>query len=93
MREVKEEVNLDVLENDLEIVHISHRICSDRVYYDVYMEVKKYNWNLQINEPEKCSELLFVDISKLPEDNFVMYDIEQYVKSKNWENFSDIVLN
>jgi hypothetical protein len=42
-REIKEEVNIDVLEEDLEIVHIVHRVNSDRIYFDIYIEVLKYS--------------------------------------------------
>ena len=44
VREAKEEIGIDVLENDLEIEHISHRVSNDdRVYFDVYISVKKYS--------------------------------------------------
>lgn len=93
IREIKEEVNLDVLEEDLEIIHISHRVCPDRVYFDIYLEVKKYSWELKINEPEKCSELKFIDINNLPKDDYVMYDIETIKQAKKWIAFSDITFN
>lgn len=90
IREIKEEVNLEVCEENIEILHISHRVCPDRVYFDVYLEIKKYAWELKINEPDKCSELTFIDIDDLPKDDFVMYDIELIQQAQKWIAFSDI---
>lgn len=91
IREIKEEINLDINENDLKIIHISHRVCEDRVYFDIYIEVMKCTWKLNINEPEKCSELKFINIDNLPNDDFMNYDINCLKKAYNGEYFSDIV--
>lgn len=91
VREMKEELNIDIWENDLEIIHISHRVCSDRIYFDIYLEVKKYSWELKINEVDKCSELKFIDINNLPKDDFVLYDIDVVKKAEKWIAFSDII--
>ena len=93
IRESKEELDVDILDEDCEVAHISHRVNKwERVYFDVYVKVKKYSWKLKINEPEKCSELKFIDINNiLPEEkDLFSYDLDIIKMIKNWESFSEI---
>lgn len=90
IREMKEELNIDILEEDLKLLHVLHRVTKDRVYIDFYLEVLKYSWELRNNELEKCSEIKFFDINNLWEKDFVMFDIESIKKSKSWIFFSEI---
>ena len=98
IREAKEELDIDILEKNCEVVHISHRILSQegksetREYFDVYINVNKYSWEIKINEPEKCSELVFIDIENIPENEkkLFSYDLDIIKKIKNWEYFSEI---
>lgn len=92
VREAKEELWIEVKKEDLKVIHTCHRVKKDeRVYFDIYLEVKKYQWVIKRCEDDKCSEIRFVDINALPEDKFVMYDIETLRKAYSWECFSDIV--
>ncbi len=50
IRETKEELDINIVEKDLEIEHISHRVEGDRIYFDVYLSVKKYYWISKIAE-------------------------------------------
>ncbi len=88
-RELKEELWIEVVEQDLEIQHISHRVSADRVYFDVYIEVKKYSWNLKIAEPDKCSSLDFIDINNIKQNHLFSYDLEVIKKIKKSEKFSE----
>lgn len=90
IREMKEELDIDMLKDDLKVVHICHRVKKDRVYFDIYLEVKKYFWEIKINETDKCSELKFVDINNLPIDDFVNYDIDCVKKANSGEYFSEV---
>jgi len=56
-REAKEEVNLDILPEDLSILHIMHRKSSEHEYFDFFLEAKKYNGVLKNNEEDKCDEI------------------------------------
>lgn len=77
IRELKEEIDIDVQEKDIKVVHISHRISqSDREYFDVYLEVSDFTGTPVINEPEKCSALEYFDITSVNPEDFVMYDID-----------------
>ena len=96
IREAKEELDIDI--KDCEVVHISHRISKqekkldNREYFDVYVKVNKYSWEIKINEPEKCSELVFIDIENIPENEkkLFSYDLDIIKKIKKWDYFSEI---
>ncbi|MFA5917365.1 MAG: NUDIX domain-containing protein [Candidatus Gracilibacteria bacterium] len=93
IREAKEEVGIDIQENDLKVIHISHRISmGERVYFDIYVEAIKYTGEIKRCEGEKCSEIKFIDIDNLRDDKFVMYDIEALRKAKSGEYFSEVNL-
>lgn len=90
IREAKEEVWIDIQENDLKVIHISHRISEwERVYFDIYVEVTNYTWEIKRCEDDKCSEIKFVDIDNLGDDKFVGYDIEALKKVNSGEFFSE----
>ena len=89
-REAKEELDIDI--KDCKIVHISHRIAPNRVYFDFYAKVISYGGELKINEPQKCSELKFIDINNISdkEKDLFSYDLDIIKKIENWECFSEI---
>lgn len=70
VRECKEEVGIDVKIEDLTFVHVSHRsiLSLDKIYFDVYFIINKYDGVPSIMEPDKCSELDWFDIDNLPHD-------------------------
>ena len=68
VRECREELGIEVDFADVAFAHLSHRFAPDRTYYDIYFVVKKYGKTPVIMEREKCLELAWVDISKLPDD-------------------------
>lgn len=95
IREIKEEINIDIDEKDIELVHISHRITkNNRVYFDCYFDVKKYSWELKNNEIDKCSEIKFVDINNIVENekHLFWYDLDVIKKIEKWEKFSELIL-
>lgn len=67
VREVREELGIEV--STLEFVTMCHKYDQDskRTYYNGYFLVKCYEGEIMINEPEKCSELIWVDLDDLPE--------------------------
>ena len=69
LRESKEELNILVNINDItDVFVVNRKNKSLSPYYDVYFEISKYDGKIVINEPEKCSELLWADINNLPAD-------------------------
>ncbi|MCL2420729.1 MAG: NUDIX domain-containing protein [Defluviitaleaceae bacterium] len=68
VRECKEELGIAVKAEDLTFVHMQHRLSADRTYYDIYFVVKDFAGTPAIMESEKCSELIWCDMDKLPDD-------------------------
>jgi len=68
VRECEEELGIKVKSVDLKFVHLSHRLAKDRTYYDIYFVVASFTGTPGIMEPNKCSELKWFDIDKLPDD-------------------------
>ncbi len=69
IREAAEEVGITLTQDQLKIFHIMHRTfdaAPDRV--DVFFMVESWIGEPKNNEPAKCSELLWCDISILPND-------------------------
>ena len=98
IRESKEELCIDIKEEDLSVVHISHRISPQekwwdtRVYFDIYVKINKYSWMPIIWELEKCSELKFVDINNISKEdkNLFSFDLDIVKKIRKGENFSEV---
>lgn len=86
-REAKEEINLDILPEDLSVLHIMHRKSSDAEYIDFFLEVKKYSGILKNNEEDKCDEIKWFSIDSLPE-NTLTYVKEVFKLISEGKNFS-----
>ncbi len=85
IREAKEESGIIILKKDLEIVQVMHRkkILQERV--DYFFRCEKWSGDLQILEPGKCDELIWVNSDNLP-NNTVDY-IREAIKNYK-ENIS-----
>ena len=70
LRESKEEVNVDILLEDMKVVHVSHRNSNggEREYIDVYLKASKFSGELINLEPHKCSDLTWFEFDELPEN-------------------------
>ena len=76
IREAKEELNIEITENDIVDSFVANRRNKSlKPYFDVYFEISSYKGKITINEPEKCSELKWCDINNLPED-MVDFEVE-----------------
>jgi|SRR3989338_3888529 len=68
MREAREEAGILVKSEDLDVVHVTHRLCPDREYFDVYVRAEKWSGEIINMEPNKCDELKWYDLQNLPEN-------------------------
>ncbi|MNJ97489.1 NADH pyrophosphatase [compost metagenome] len=68
IREAKEEADIDLSQEGLQVKHIMHRKASDREYMDVYLVATMWNGNVQNMEPHKCDDLSWFPLSALPEN-------------------------
>ncbi len=73
IREVKEEIGIDLKPEDLKVIHVMHRYGgenNERV--DAFFTAEKYGGEITNMEPEKCDELSWHDLNNLPE-NIIPY--------------------
>lgn len=82
IREAKEELGITISQDDIVDTFVAcRRNTSLPPYYDVYFEISKFEGDIQIMEPEKCSELLWKKLEDFPDDviNFekVALDLNQ----------------
>lgn len=90
IREMKEELDITILEDDIDILHVQHIVHKWwLVYFDIYLKINKYSWEIKNNEPEKCSELRFIDLKKYSEDEITHIDIEVLDMIKDWKQISE----
>ena len=90
IREAKEELGIEILlENIIDTFVVNRRNKSLPPYYDVYFEVSSYKGNIKINEPEKCSELVWCNVDNLPKD-MIDYEKAAIINNKNGIKFSVI---
>lgn len=96
IRESKEELNIDIYKDDLEMVGIQHNFIESKgIYYCFYFKVNNFRGDIKIGEPEKCSELKWFDVNDLP-DNIIpirKIALENYLNNiiyseLQWENLN-----
>lgn len=68
VREVKEEVGVDISADDLQFAHVQHRMAEERDHerVDYFFELHKWQGEVANAEPEKCDELQWAAIDELP---------------------------
>lgn len=83
IREIKEELGMNISEEQLIKPTVVERNCTDngKQYYDIYYELINYNEEPKIMEPNKCSELIWVDENNLPKD-MITFEKEALAKRK-----------
>jgi len=72
VKAAKDEVNIDIDKNDLEIVQVMHRKWSGGEYIDYFFKAEKYSGEIKNNEPEIC-EFLEWKKFEYPIDNLEEY--------------------
>ncbi|MFH1959613.1 MAG: NUDIX domain-containing protein [Patescibacteria group bacterium] len=78
LREVKEEIDLDLKPEDVELVHIMHRR-EDDIRIDLFFTAKKYQGIPRNAELDKCDDLSWFPLDSLPE-NTLLY-IREAIKN------------
>lgn len=81
-REAKEELGIDIKEEDLEFVCIIHKNTDGCVYYNGYFKATKWIGEPEIKEPHKNEELRWIDINNLP-SNIVN---DRFLAIENYKN-------
>jgi len=68
IREAKEEVGITIEKKDLVPATVIHRVYPGQEYIDFFFVTKKWIGNLTIMEPNKCDDMSWFPIDKLPEN-------------------------
>jgi len=89
IREAKEELGIDILPENLNLLHVSARPEHDGTGNRVDFVYEIYRWSGGIvnMEPEKCSEMAWVDEDALPENTVphVRYFLER-MRERLWHS-------
>lgn len=84
IREAKEEAWIDIKIGDLEYSHVTHSIVSDELeYIQFYFSCKKWKWKISNLEKNRCYEMDFFPIKKLPINTteYIKKAITNYLKN------------
>lgn len=87
IREVKEEINIDIKNETLKAIQVMNRNGIDRERIDYFFTVDRWNGEIKNNEPNKCDDLKWFDIDDLPE-NTIPYIKEAVINYNKKINFS-----
>lgn len=71
-REMQEEIGITIDPEDLEVVHVMQRKCTDAERISFFLTTTKYQGNVTNCEPHKCDDLRWFALDELP-DNTVDY--------------------
>ena len=84
IREAKEEVNIKIPPNDIDIVTVCHSYNpkNNKEFIQFYAICKRWQGEIKNNEPEKCGELKFFSLNALPK-NMVPYVRDGIIKTMN----------
>ncbi len=93
IRESKEEAGIRIDEKDLRVVHIVHRISTDREYTDFYLLCEKWDGTPTNTEPEKCSDLRWFDEKELPGNiiGYIPFVIKRIEKGEFFSEYNESI--
>lgn len=88
IREIYEEVGITLVPSQFSLSHIMHRK-SDDIRVDFFFRIHSWNGTPKNMEPEKCNELIWVPIHKLPDDTipYIAYAIHCVQNSVLYSEF------
>ncbi len=88
-REVFEETGLQISPDTLRQVHTMHRNCGDHVRVDAFFESDKWVGEPINAEPNKHSEIVWLNINNLPKNtvDYIRFAIEQINAGNTYSEF------
>ncbi len=94
IREAKEEVNIEVKQEDLSVCHVMHRFHTmpeglSFEQIDVFFRVNRYEGVITNNEPDRCDELAFFPLNNLPKATapFIQHALQCIQKGESFSEF------
>lgn len=92
IREAHEETGIVLRQEDLRVVHVSHRFNPHREYIDIYLAASKWEGEITNIEPHKCDGLDWFPKDQLPEN--IVPEVKAVLEQIQKPNFySDIGFN
>ena len=87
VREAKEEVDIILNPDDLEVAHITHKkkiVGDDSERIDIFLIASKWKGELKNMEPDKCDNLKWFSMNDLPENavSYVRHALKQIEENK-----------
>ncbi len=89
IREALEEIGITLNLEHLKVVHVMHRIAPDREYFDIYVYATEWSGDISNVEAEKCDELKWCLMDRLPENILpeVKFALENIKKNVHYSQF------
>lgn len=94
VREIKEEINLEVAPEDVTMCHTMHRLHPmphglSFEQIDLFFAFTRYTGMIHNNEPEVCDDLAFFPLNALPENisPFIKHALECILNGKHYSEF------
>ena len=89
IREAYEEAEIKINNNDLELILTMHRWCGDHERIDLFFTVKTWEGEAKNMEPNKCDDLSWFPLDKLPENTiaYICNAIDCYSIGKKYSEF------
>jgi|SRR5579883_1774799 ADP-ribose pyrophosphatase YjhB (NUDIX family) len=87
-REAREEVGIEIADEDLQIVGVMHRKSQDE-RIDFFLVAECWTGEIRNREQEKCDQLLWCDLDRLPENviPYVRRALENYRAGRWFDSF------
>lgn len=80
IREAKEEADIDISTENLDIVQVMHRKKMSEERIDYFFKCVEWSGKIEIMEPDKCDELKWIEIDNLPNNtiDYIQAAIKNY---------------
>lgn len=87
IREALEEISVKVDNKDLELVTVFNEKSNGETYIRFFFHSEKYDGEIKIGEPDKCSELSWHNVNNLPENMgpHLRKEISNFLNNINYE--------
>ncbi len=89
IREAKEEINLELNQQDLTLAHTMHRKETNENRASFFFTAKKWKNTPKIMEPNKCNDLNWFDINTPPKNTipYIKQAIQNILQNKNYSEY------
>lgn len=91
IREAKEEIGISIKKEDLEFIHVMHRVADEGGYerIDFFFVCNTWQGKITNMEPHKCDDLSWFNVNELPDA--IVSEVQQMLqKHKSHRYYSDL---